>query len=188
MDDIRVCYELLGLKPGVSEKEVKQAYRDLVKIWHPDRFGSDPRLQQKAQEKLKEINNAYEKIKKDSSTEEQIFRSESRQYTASQRKSSSSHPPPNNMDASVETESHPKDDPIAVIGAFIILFPLTVGFAGFAMFIIFKELIIGSLTKEIIMACLAFGFLAFLPGMWAYHFWGKIKEQNLFSRIWKGAE
>jgi hypothetical protein len=58
--DISKCYELLGVKPGVSPVELKAAYRDMAKVWHPDRFGHDERLQQKAQEKLKEINEAYE--------------------------------------------------------------------------------------------------------------------------------
>ena len=54
------AYELLGVKPGVSSRELKAAHRDLAKVWHPDRFLHDPRLQEKAQEKLKEINEAYE--------------------------------------------------------------------------------------------------------------------------------
>jgi hypothetical protein len=54
------AYELLGVKPGVSNRELKAAHRDLAKVWHPDRFLHDPRLQEKAQEKLKEINEAYE--------------------------------------------------------------------------------------------------------------------------------
>lgn len=62
MDDINRYFEILGLKPGASLDEVKEAYKDLVKVWHPDRFAHDPKLQQKAQEKLKEINEAYQKI------------------------------------------------------------------------------------------------------------------------------
>lgn len=54
------AYELLGVKPGVSARELKAAHRDLAKVWHPDRFLHDPRLCEKAQEKLKEINEAYE--------------------------------------------------------------------------------------------------------------------------------
>jgi hypothetical protein len=50
------------VRPGISAAELKAAYRDLAKVWHPDRFSHDPRLQQKAQEKLKEINEAYEQL------------------------------------------------------------------------------------------------------------------------------
>lgn len=55
-------YELLGVKPGASIAELKAAYRDMAKVWHPDRFAHDERLQKKAQEKLKEINEAYEQL------------------------------------------------------------------------------------------------------------------------------
>jgi heme exporter protein D len=58
--DLSKAYELLGVKPGVSSRELKAAHRDLAKVWHPDRFQHDPRLQEKAQEKLKEINEAYD--------------------------------------------------------------------------------------------------------------------------------
>ncbi|TMA05084.1 MAG: J domain-containing protein, partial [Deltaproteobacteria bacterium] len=62
MDDIERHYEILGLKPGASLDKVKEAFRDLVKVWHPDRFAHDPRVQKKAEEKLKEINLAYQKL------------------------------------------------------------------------------------------------------------------------------
>lgn len=60
--ELSKAYELLGVKPGVSSRELKAAHRDLAKVWHPDRFVHDPRLQEKAQEKLKEINEAYELV------------------------------------------------------------------------------------------------------------------------------
>ena len=49
----------LGLKPTATPDEIRQAYRDLVKVWHPDRFGSDVRLRAKAEEHLKAINSAF---------------------------------------------------------------------------------------------------------------------------------
>ena len=57
------CVEVLGLKPGASKKEINEAYRDLVNVWHPDRFANNLRLQKKAEERLKEINAAYEHIR-----------------------------------------------------------------------------------------------------------------------------
>jgi curved DNA-binding protein CbpA len=62
MIDRSKCYEILGVGAGVSREELKAAYRDLTKVWHPDRFAHDPRLQAKAQEKLKEINDAFDQL------------------------------------------------------------------------------------------------------------------------------
>jgi len=61
--DIKRCFEILELKPDASLDEVKQAYKDLVNIWHPDRFSTNPRLKQKAEKKLKEVNQAYQMLK-----------------------------------------------------------------------------------------------------------------------------
>ncbi len=64
MDDLDRYYRLLGLEPGASLEEVNQAYKDLAFIWHPDRIPKDNlRLQEKAQEKLKEINQARDRLR-----------------------------------------------------------------------------------------------------------------------------
>jgi DnaJ domain len=52
-------YRALGLQPGAPAKDVRRAYLRLVKQWHPDRFTRDSRAQSAAQEKVKEINEAY---------------------------------------------------------------------------------------------------------------------------------
>jgi DnaJ domain len=57
--------EVLALRPGASPLQIKEAYRDLVKVWHPDRFGSDARLRAKAEEKLQRINEAYRVLQSD---------------------------------------------------------------------------------------------------------------------------
>lgn len=57
------CYRLLELDASASDEEIRRAHLDLTKVWHPDRFAHDPFLQQKAQEKLKAINEAYETIR-----------------------------------------------------------------------------------------------------------------------------
>ena len=64
MNDIDHCYRVLGLEPGASMEEVNQAYKDLVFIWHPDRIPQDnQRLLEKAQEKLKELNQARDRLR-----------------------------------------------------------------------------------------------------------------------------
>jgi hypothetical protein len=62
MLDRRQCLGILGLSPSSTQQEIKQAYHDLVKVWHPDRFAHDPALGAKAENKLKEINEAYETL------------------------------------------------------------------------------------------------------------------------------
>ncbi len=61
--DIQRCFDILEIDPDAGADDAKQAYRDLVNIWHPDRFSSNPRLQKKSEEKLKNINIAYETIR-----------------------------------------------------------------------------------------------------------------------------
>ena len=56
----RNYYETLGLRPGASLDEIRAAFKDMVKVWHPDRFHDDERLREKAEDKLKEINEAYQ--------------------------------------------------------------------------------------------------------------------------------
>jgi molecular chaperone DnaJ len=51
-------YEVLGLREGASQDEIKAAYRELVKKYHPDRHMDNP-LNDLAGEKLREINEAY---------------------------------------------------------------------------------------------------------------------------------
>jgi len=62
MSEMEKYYQVLGVQLGASKEVIKQAYKDLVSVWHPDRFVNNPRLQQKANEKLKEINWAYKKL------------------------------------------------------------------------------------------------------------------------------
>jgi len=50
-------YQLLGVAKGASEKEIKSAYRKLARKWHPDANPNDPKG---AEEKFKEITEAYE--------------------------------------------------------------------------------------------------------------------------------
>lgn len=56
-------YKVLNVSPDASDDEVKRAYRDLARKYHPDNYHDNP-LADLAQEKMKEINEAYETIQK----------------------------------------------------------------------------------------------------------------------------
>ena len=56
-------YKVLGLEPGATDEQVKSAYKELVKKYHPDRYQNNP-LEELAEEKLREINEAYDMIMK----------------------------------------------------------------------------------------------------------------------------
>ncbi len=51
--------QTLDLQSLAGRAEIENAYRTLVKVWHPDRFQHDEKLKKTADEKLKAINSAY---------------------------------------------------------------------------------------------------------------------------------
>lgn len=57
-------YKTLGIEPGASLEEIKKAYRQMVKIWHPDRFSPSSALRPVASENLIRVNEAYRCILK----------------------------------------------------------------------------------------------------------------------------
>ncbi len=100
MNDINQCYEILGLKPGASWEEVKQAYRDLAMVWHPDRFPADnPRLKEKAQQELKRIIAAYEVTKSHQFSYSANTKSSSSADAKTHQASRPDHKPPSYTDA-----------------------------------------------------------------------------------------
>jgi nucleotide-binding universal stress UspA family protein len=65
--------ELFELQRNFTRKELDESYKDLVQIWHPDKYPYNSRLQLKAEGKLKEINNAYAMLKEFLSKAEHSF-------------------------------------------------------------------------------------------------------------------
>lgn len=54
-------YEVLGVSKDATDEEIKNAYRELARKYHPDNYTDNP-LSDLAGEKMKEINEAYDSI------------------------------------------------------------------------------------------------------------------------------
>jgi molecular chaperone DnaJ len=73
-------YEVLGIKPNATQDEIKSAYRKLIKQYHPDKFGDNP-LKNLAEEKMIEINKAYDILTKNSGDNNNYSSSSSSNYS-----------------------------------------------------------------------------------------------------------
>ncbi|MCI9414078.1 MAG: J domain-containing protein [Clostridiales bacterium] len=54
-------YKILGVNPNATDDEVKTAYREMARKYHPDNYSNNP-LSELAQEKMQEVNEAYDTI------------------------------------------------------------------------------------------------------------------------------
>jgi hypothetical protein len=63
MESLEDCLNILGLSQGASWDEVNEAYRDLVRVWHPDRFQGDERLLKKASDQTVLLNSAIKTLR-----------------------------------------------------------------------------------------------------------------------------
>ncbi len=52
-------YEVLGVNRNATKEEIRDAYRELIKKYHPDKFRDNPDMKALAEEKIKEVNEAY---------------------------------------------------------------------------------------------------------------------------------
>lgn len=58
---MRDPYEILGVSRSASDEEIKRAYRELSRKYHPDTYSGNP-LSDLAEEKFKEVQDAYREI------------------------------------------------------------------------------------------------------------------------------
>ena len=86
MSDIQKYLELLELPPGADWEAVSRAYRELIKIWHPDRFANDEKLRERAEQKSKQLNEAVRQLRKHYRRTQYHRRSEISQAIAAARK------------------------------------------------------------------------------------------------------
>lgn len=77
-------YEVLGIGRQATDEEVKRAYRDKAKQYHPDKFADNP-LADLAEEKFKEIQNAYDTIMKERESGGSYYQSSSQRSGSTQQ-------------------------------------------------------------------------------------------------------
>lgn len=78
---MRNPYEILELKEGSSLEDIKQAYRKLARKYHPDQYGNNP-LKDLAEDKMRELNEAYEHLTKNAQTSSSYTNSSSSYNTS----------------------------------------------------------------------------------------------------------
>ena len=66
VEETESAYKILEISKNASDEEVKRAYRDMAIKYHPDKVSHlGEEIKRSAEEKIKKVNEAYDKIKKE---------------------------------------------------------------------------------------------------------------------------
>jgi curved DNA-binding protein CbpA len=132
MNRLHNAYFILGLQPGSRLNDVIERYKELARVWHPDRAGT-PEQRMYAEEEMKKINNAKDLLKEHltSKTHNHFGACECNQSDPSFGENPPKDSSPKSSDPSEEMEESAKEWRIyhlkkqaIVIAAFVVTFVL----------------------------------------------------------------
>ncbi|MGH4118303.1 J domain-containing protein [Clostridium sp.] len=105
-------YEVLGVREGTSKEDIKKAYREQAKKYHPDQYGDNP-LKDLAEEKMQELNEAYDSLMKNSGSSNSYDSSNNYNSSTNYNSSSNSDYTSNNIYQSVRMDLNSGNIPSA---------------------------------------------------------------------------
>ena len=90
-------FDILGVEKGATDEEVKTAYRTLVKKYHPDNYQNDNPLKDLANEKMQEVNWAYDEIQRIRHENKQAYTGNGTYYSDAQNQYNGAQDGPQNQ-------------------------------------------------------------------------------------------
>lgn len=81
---LRQSYNVLNLTPGAPLDAARQVYRELATRWHPDRFEEGTARYDRAERRIKRLNQAYTRIQKSTEVEREALRTSTSAVPAAQ--------------------------------------------------------------------------------------------------------